>query len=87
MPMGIQKNASAGWASYERHFAHWAETMGYDLDFALQDELDCDPDRLSGYACVIFIGHDEYWTAGMRDTIDAYFDGGGKVARFAGNFL
>ena len=83
----FKKYASAGWASYERHFAHWAETMGYDLDFATQDELDRDPDRLSGYACVIFIGHDEYWSAGMRDTVDAYVDGGGKVARFAGNFL
>ena len=38
-----KKYASAGWASYERHFAHWAETMGYDLDFATQDELDRDP--------------------------------------------
>lgn len=82
-----KKYASAGWASYERHFAHWAETMGYDLDYATQDELDRDPDRLSGYACVIFIGHDEYWSARMRDRVDAYVDGGGKVARFAGNFL
>lgn len=82
-----KKYASAGWASYERHFARWAEAQGFDLDFATQHDLDADPARLARHACVIFVGHDEYWTANMRHAVDRYVEGGGRVARFGGNFL
>jgi hypothetical protein len=82
-----KKYASAGWASYERHFARWAEAEGYDMDVASLHDLDADPERLTGHSCTIFVGHDEYWSAPMRDAVDAYVEGGGRVARFAGNFL
>ena len=82
-----KKYASAGWASYERHFARWAEAQGFDLDFATQHDLEADPDLLSRYKCAIFVGHDEYWSANMRHAVDRYTEAGGHVARFAGNFL
>ena len=82
-----KKYASAGWASYERHFARWAEAQGFELDYATQHDLDTDPDLLSRHKCVIFVGHDEYWSANMRHAVDAYVDAGGRVARFGGNFL
>lgn len=79
--------AAAGWASYERHFARWAEENGYALDVLTQDELHASPDALDGYACAVFVGHDEYWSREMRECVHAYLDRGGRVARFAGNFL
>ncbi|MCY3983623.1 MAG: hypothetical protein OXE85_06865 [Roseovarius sp.] len=82
-----KKYASAGWASYERHFARWAEAEGYHLDIVALHDLEADPDILNRYSCAIFVGHDEYWTAGMRDSVDSYVESGGRVARFAGNFL
>ncbi|URF48742.1 N,N-dimethylformamidase beta subunit family domain-containing protein [Dinoroseobacter shibae] len=82
-----KKYASAGWASYERHFARWAEAEGYGFDVISQHDLHRDPDLLNRYACAVFVGHDEYWSADMRDAVDAYVDAGGHVARFAGNFL
>lgn len=82
-----KKYASAGWASYERHFARWAEAEGYEVDIVTQHDLELDPDLLGSYRCAIFVGHDEYWTASMRDNVDQFVDAGGKVARFAGNFL
>ncbi len=82
-----KKYASAGWASYERHFARWAEGEGYDLDFATQHDLAADPGCLNGYACVIIVGHDEYWSREMREALDSYTEDGGHVARFAGNFF
>lgn len=82
-----KKYASAGWASYERHFARWAEGEGYDFDAIALHDLHRDPDLLSRYACAIFVGHDEYWSAEMRDAVDSYVEEGGNVARFAGNFL
>lgn len=82
-----KKYASAGWASYERHFARWAEGAGYDLDYATLHDLDADGDLLSRHRCALFVGHDEYWSTPMRDAVDRFVDGGGRVARFAGNFL
>ncbi len=81
-----KKYASAGWASYDRHFAHWAERQGYALDICAQTDLHFDPDLLQRHACGAFIGHCEYWSWEMRDAVDAYVERGGRVARFAGNF-
>jgi hypothetical protein len=81
------KYASAGWASYDRHFFHWAERAGFAVDLASQHELHFDPEILEGYDCVVCVGHDEYWTWEMRDAIDEYVERGGCVARFAGNFM
>lgn len=82
-----KKYASAGWASYDSHFFRWAERAGFSVDLATQHELHFEPDLLSGYDCVVMVGHDEYWTWEMRDAVDAYVEAGGRIARFAGNFM
>jgi len=82
-----KKYASAGWASYERHFAVWAEREGYHVDFAALHDLETDPSILEGYKCAVFVGHDEYWSAPMRHAVDRWVEKGGRAARFAGNFL
>lgn len=82
-----KKYASAGWASYERHFMNWASGVGFQVDIASQYDLQYRPEIIADYTCLVFIGHDEYWSWEMRDTVDAYVEGGGKVARFAGNFM
>jgi len=81
------KYASSGWASYDRHFLKWAEHAGFAIDLASQHELHFNPEILDGYGCVVFVGHDEYWTWEMRDAVDHYVERGGHVARFAGNFM
>jgi hypothetical protein len=82
-----KKYASAGWASYDGHFFRWAERNGYQLDLATQHELHFNAELVEGYDCIVFTGHDEYWTWEMRDAVDAYVNGGGRVARFAANFM
>ncbi|WP_027154213.1 N,N-dimethylformamidase beta subunit family domain-containing protein [Mesorhizobium sp. WSM2561] len=82
-----KKYASSGWASYDSHFFRFAERAGYAVDLASQHELHFSPEILDGYDCVVFVGHDEYWTWEMRDAVDAYVERGGRAARFAGNFM
>jgi hypothetical protein len=82
-----KKYASAGWASYDSHFFRWAERAGYGVDLASQHDLHFTPEILMGYDCVVFVGHDEYWTWEMRDAVDSYVEQGGHAARFAGNFM
>jgi hypothetical protein len=80
-------HADAFWATYERPFYIWAQEQGLHLDVLTQHDLHTDPGCLHGYSNAIFVGHDEYWTAEMRDTVDSFVDAGGHVSRFGGNFL
>jgi hypothetical protein len=82
-----KKYASAGWASYERHFLRWALRAGFDVDIVSQYDLQLRPEAIEDYPCLAFIGHDEYWSWEMRDSVDSYVENGGRVARFAGNFM
>ncbi|MDG4889738.1 N,N-dimethylformamidase beta subunit family domain-containing protein [Mesorhizobium sp. WSM4887] len=82
-----RRYAAAGWASHDSNFFRFAERAGYEIDLASQNELHFSPEVLDGYDCVVFVGHDEYWTWEMRDAMDDYITNGGHVARFAGNFM
>lgn len=77
----------AGWASYDRPFAVWAEANGYALDFYTQHDLHFAPERLADHALWIVVGHDEYWSWEMRDALDHHLDRGGNFARFGGNMI
>lgn len=79
-------HADAFWATYERPFALWAEAAGYGFDVITQHDLHSDPAALEGYACMVVVGHDEYWSWEMRDAVDAFVAAGGGAARFGGNF-
>ena len=78
--------AAAGWAQYERHFVVWAERQGYKFDIITQTDLHYRPEILAEYKTATIVGHDEYWSRGMRDNLDSWVEEGGKVARFGGNF-
>lgn len=78
---------AAGWAMYERLFVDWAEPAGYAVDVATQHDLHFRPEILDDYPCIVMVGHDEYYSWEMRDTLEAYIERGGNVARFAGNFV
>ena len=76
---------AAGWANWEMLFVRWAEGRGYKLSYAVSQDLDQHPDLLDGYSAYISVGHDEYWSAGMRNTVENYIDAGGNAAFFSGN--
>ena len=76
---------AAGWANWEMLFVRWAEGQGYNLGYAVSQDLDQYPGLLDGYPAYISVGHDEYWSAGMRDTVENYIDAGGNAAFFSGN--
>jgi hypothetical protein len=80
-----QWSMAAGWANWEILFARWAETEGYNFNYAVSQDLDQHPDLLDGYPAYISVGHDEYWSAGMRNTVEDYIDAGGHAAFFSGN--
>jgi hypothetical protein len=76
---------SSGWFSHERRFVEWAEGAGYRFDSCISSDLDDDPSIADGYDLIIDVGHDEYWSAGQRATIEAHVRRGGNLASMSGN--
>lgn len=78
---------SAGWFTYERQFVEWAEGQGLELDYAVSSDLEADPSVIDGYPLLLGVGHDEYWSARQRATIEHFVRGGGNYASFSGNTM
>lgn len=77
---------AAGWANQELLFARWAERQGIALDYAVSQDLHAQGgELLAGYPVYLSVGHDEYWSAQMRDAVEGYVEGGGNAAFFSGN--
>ncbi len=80
--------ASSGWHNWERRFVQWAEGAGFELDYAVDADLD-DPTTaatvLDSRRLLVTVGHSEYWSWGMRDTVDRWVGAGGNWAIFSGN--
>jgi hypothetical protein len=85
-PLGLSVwSGGAGWWNWERTFLRWAERHGFRLDVAISTDLETVPDLLDGYRLFTCVGHDEYWSWGMRDALDAYLGSGGNAAILSGN--
>jgi hypothetical protein len=79
---------SAGWPDWERPFLQWAEGEGFAVDVITNADLEEHPALLgpdSPYKLFLSVGHDEYWSMGMRDTVEGFTARGGHAAFFSGN--
>jgi len=85
-PLGISPwSGGSGWWNWERPFVAWAEREGFRLDVATSEDLELHPEILAGARMLLSVGHDEYWSWGMRDTVEAFLARGGNAAFFSGN--
>ena len=78
-------SGSAGWPSWELPFVVWAENNGIEIDYAVNADLEFAPNVLDGRRLYLSIGHDEYWSWGMRDTVEQFIADGGNAAFLSGN--
>ena len=72
---------SGSWHNWERRFVRWAENEGLTLDYAVNSDLEFHPEVLDGQRLMLSVGHDEYWSWGMRDRVDAFVEGGRIAGR------
>jgi hypothetical protein len=80
----LRPPASQYW-NWEQPFVTWAEGNGYTLDFCANSDLEFHPELLVNYKLVLSVGHDEYWSAKMRDHLEDFISKGGNAAFFSGN--
>jgi N,N-dimethylformamidase beta subunit-like, C-terminal len=76
---------AAGWWNWERRFVAWAEGAGHRLDYLTSLDLHARADALDPYRLYLSVGHDEYWSWEMRDTVEDFVADGGNAAFFSGN--
>ncbi len=69
--------------SFEYPLVRFLEKQGYDLSYTTDLDVDAAPRELLRHRLVIVPGHSEYWTATMRDALQAARDRGTNLL-FAG---
>ncbi len=74
-----------GLAYWDAPFIGWLERAGYRVDFCTDLDLHLDPQLLAPYRLLLSVGHDEYWTAVMRERVERFVRAGGNVAFFSAN--
>jgi len=70
---------------FELPFVAFAEQSGHQLGYATDIDLHADPHLLDGARAVITLGHDEYWSAAMRNNTTRARDSGVNLAFLGGN--
>ena len=58
---------------------------GFAIDVATSQDLERHPEVLDGHRLFLSVGHDEYWSWGMRDAVEGFTAGGGNAAFLSGN--
>jgi hypothetical protein len=76
---------SAGWPDWEQPFIAWAEREGFTIGVCTNADLEEHPEVLENASLYLSVGHDEYWSKGMRDTVERFVARGGNAAFFSGN--
>src|SRR6202050_5438189 len=76
---------SAGWPDWEYPFIAWAEREGFEIGVCTNADLEDHPEVLENASLYLSVGHDEYWSKGMRDTVEGFVARGGNAAFFSGN--
>ncbi|GAA3445143.1 N,N-dimethylformamidase beta subunit family domain-containing protein [Planomonospora venezuelensis] len=70
---------------WEEGMIRWLGPAGYEVDYCSGLDLHDGGELLAGYRLLVVNGHDEYWSAGMRDTVEEFVRRGGNLAVFSGN--
>lgn len=83
--VSFERPPASQFNTWEQPFVEWAEGHGFAMDYIANSDLEFHPEELEGRSLVLSVGHDEYWSAPMRDTLEKFITAGGNAAFFSGN--
>ncbi len=63
----------------------WLEANGYDMSYMAGVDVERTPALVLNHRVLLSVGHDEYWSAGQRASVEAARDAGVHLAYFSGN--
>ncbi|WP_113700250.1 N,N-dimethylformamidase beta subunit family domain-containing protein, partial [Nonomuraea lactucae] len=70
---------------WEHGLLRWLRPAGYSVAYCSNLDLHDGLGLLSRHRLLVVNGHDEYWSAGMRDAVEEFVRRGGNLAIFSGN--
>jgi SAM-dependent methyltransferase len=81
-----EANLNARWPFvWDLHLIRFLEREGFDVAYTTDLDTHREPWRLLGHPLVMTSGHDEYWSAEMRDAFEAVRDNGASLACMGAN--
>lgn len=86
-PAASMEHGDGHLAGAERHLLAWLEREGIAYDLLADADLHAAPGLLLAHRALALNTHCEYWSAPMRDGLDAFLAAGGNLAYLAGNGL
>ena len=69
----------------EYPMVRWLERNGYDVSYFTGVDSDRNGSEILEHEAFLSVGHDEYWSAGQRDNVEAARDAGVDLAFLSGN--
>jgi hypothetical protein len=78
-------NGAGHYLFFENHFVYWLESQGYNVTYTTDVDTDTNVNPLTNHKGFLSVGHDEYWSKGMRDNVQNAINSGVNVAFFSGN--
>jgi hypothetical protein len=78
-------NGTGQFLAYEYPFIRWAESQGYDLTYTTDVDTHTNVNPLTNHRVFLSVGHDEYWSKGMRDNVTNAIAHGVNAAFFSAN--
>ncbi len=80
-------NGAGHYFFYEYKFVYWMEQQGYNAAYTTDVDTDARPAELLHHKAFLSVGHDEYWSTGMRTAVQNAINAGVNMAFFAGNIM
>ena len=84
----LDRNTGAGdLLNWEYQMIHWIERNGFDVSYASDVDMHVQPSLLQHHKAILIVGHSEYWTKEMRDSVEATVGGGVNLGVFGANTM
>jgi len=80
-------NGAGHYLFYEYKMVYWLEKQGYNVSYITDVDTDTNVNHLTNHKAFLSVGHDEYWSKGMRDNLQAAINAGVNVAFFSANAM
>jgi hypothetical protein len=78
-------NGAGHYFYFEYPMIRWMESQGYDVTYTTDIDTHTNVNPLTNHRVFLSVGHDEYWTHGMRDNVTNAISQGVNAAFFSAN--
>ncbi len=80
-------NGAGHYFFYEYKFVYWLEEQGYNVSYITNVDTETNANQLTNHKAFLSVGHDEYWSMGMRNNVQKAINAGVNVAFFSANTM